>query len=310
MKINLRSVHRQVRWFLITFAIVSIVFVLSLNYANASDKGFLIEFGLGFGKSGQQSKSNNKKADFSLCKNLKSGGLKYAGLRLNNDEIELHGARMWHDNKGNSNCDRDSYALGLGYIIKGNRDDNFIAFTPGIAYTWSDNKDFRDQESDGTTWRLHSNVQFFSRLSIGSDKAQVALVRYGSFEPNHGESFVTVALGATNSDDEAVVDVHGEEIVEHVHKGDTYTHTHTDKVEHKHDGYWKYKTKTVKHVHNSHKGKKEIEYHEVTTKKWIKPKIHMHEKEYTEEHTKPDTIHSHVEQTHSVDHGEQPDGSK
>jgi len=174
--------------------------------ANAGDKSIMFEFGFGFGDSGKtaHTKDEQKGLDLSKCRNRNTGSMKFMALRLQSDDIELHGAKWSHDEKI-AKCDRDSYAVGLGYVFStedngtAGRDNIYASLTPGIAYTWGKNKNFTGQTNDNTNYRLANNWQMFNRLAVGTgnDNAmiEVAVNHYGLFEDHHGESFVTLGVG-------------------------------------------------------------------------------------------------------------------
>lgn len=178
----------------------------------ADTRAILLEFGFGFGKSGSVEYSNDeqKTLNLSLCRNRNSGRMQFIALRYRQDNVELHGATWWHDNEI-ATCNRDSYAVGLGYVFSSEdadiegQEDLYLTWTPGIAYTWNDNKTFKNQTEDNTNYRLVSNFQIFNRVAVGAGNrnmmVEVAAHRYGAFEQNHGENFVTIGLGLKDLED-------------------------------------------------------------------------------------------------------------
>jgi len=164
-----------------------------------ADNSIMFEVGFGFGKSGSRTDGND---NAKFCKNRNTGGMTYMAVRLRDDDVELHGARMLHD-EDIANCDRDMWAVGLGYVIDtqgegdAGYDDQYASWTPGFAYTWGENNNFTGQDSDNTNWRQTGNWQTFNRFAVGATTednyaVEVAVNRYGSFNPEHGEYFVTV----------------------------------------------------------------------------------------------------------------------
>jgi hypothetical protein len=171
-----------------------ILLVMFATTAVAGDNSIMFEFGVGFGDSGKTSysKAERKQLDLSKCRNRNSGQMTYLGLRLRSDDVELHGAKWFHDTEI-ANCDRDNYAIGIGYVIdsegKGTQgnDDYHVSWTPGFAYIGN------------TNWRMTDNWTMFNRFAVGFETndevdIELAINRYGSLYSNHGETFGTIGL--------------------------------------------------------------------------------------------------------------------
>jgi len=206
---------------LATIALVGATLIATPVLA-AEDRSITFEIGVGFGKSASHDRV--KKSNQKVCRNRQWDGMLMGAVRVRYDDIEVHGARWFHD-ADYPTCDRDAYAVGVGYVMSteddGTRgdDDWHASWTPGLAYTWGENKNFTGQEADGTNWRLHNNWQLYNRVAIGYGNEdldiEVAAHRYGTWNFNHGENFVTVGLalkdldnndrndngGSTNGDD-------------------------------------------------------------------------------------------------------------
>ena len=163
------------------------------------DQTIMFEIGIGFGNASGGRTDGNDKAKF--CKNRNTGRMVYGAIRYTYDNVEAHVARWFHDEEV-ANCDRVMWAVGGGYVIstegKGNDGNNdvYASWTPGFAYVWGDNTDFTGKDRDGTNWRQTSNWQTFNRFAVGAGgqdgAVEAAAHRYGTFNPEHGEYFVTV----------------------------------------------------------------------------------------------------------------------
>ena len=168
--------------------------------AVANDQSIMFEVGIGFGKSGGRTDGND---NAKFCKNRNNGRMVMAAVRYRYNDGEAHVARWWHDDGNAPNCDRDSWAVGVGYVLdtqdsgEAGIDDYYATWTPGLAYTWGDNKDFTGQDADNTNWRQTGNFQVFNRVAVGAGgndgSVELAVHRYGTFNPEHGENFVTIA---------------------------------------------------------------------------------------------------------------------
>ena len=176
--------------------------------AIAQDQSILIEFGIGLGKSGKITKTKEQMANKfnnKFCYHRPQGRQIFGAVRYRYDDVETHVAH-WFGEADQARCERDSWAVGLGYVIDTQNDgiqgtdDYYASWTPGIAYTWGENKDFNVQDNTNTNWRMKNNWQMFNRVAVGygadEDYAvEVAVVRYGftNFERT-GENFVTIGL--------------------------------------------------------------------------------------------------------------------
>ena len=103
-------------------------------FAYADDNQILVELGFGFGESGSVSdRSDTSK----WCKHRNRGGLKTVMVRARNDDRELHVARWWGDNGNADRCNRDAWAVGVGYVVSTISDDErgtedvYASWTPG-----------------------------------------------------------------------------------------------------------------------------------------------------------------------------------
>ena len=187
-------------------AILAIALAAAVSSAPAiakDDQTIMFEIGIGFGNASGGRTDGNDNAKF--CKNRNTGRMVMGAVRYSYDDVEVHVARWFHDEEV-ANCDRDMWAAGLGYVLstegKGNDGNNdvYASWTPGIAYTWGgeDNTDFtgKDNDNDGTNWRQTGNFQTFNRVAVGAGgqdgAVEIAVHRYGTFNPEHGENFVTV----------------------------------------------------------------------------------------------------------------------
>ena len=188
--------------------LLTIALLVPFTAVASDDQRLLFEVGVGFGKSGGQSGKSDK---LKYCKNRNNGRMVYTAVRYSYDNVEAHVARWWHDDGGAPRCDRDSWAVGAGYIISSEghgtagQEDVYASWTPGVAYTWGENKNFTGQDSDNTNWRQTGNWQTFNRLAVGLGNddymGEVAVHRYGTWNPEHGEYFATVGLGLKDLDD-------------------------------------------------------------------------------------------------------------
>lgn len=154
-----------------------------------------IELMWGFGESSAKTDGTNSK----FCKNRNSGHLKGLGVYISDDNIEAHVSRYTHDTDA-ENCNRSNWALGIGPKLStkddGEQKDLYAEWSPGIVYRLNE------------TWRDHGNWSIYNRLRAGvavnrgehhQTSIELGLLHYGGFfEPNHGESFLT--LGLSNSD--------------------------------------------------------------------------------------------------------------
>lgn len=189
--------------------LLTIALLLPFTAVASDDQRLLFEVGVGFGNAsgGQSGKSDKLK----FCKNRNQGRMVYTAVRYSYDSVEAHVARWWHDDKGAPRCDRDSWAVGAGYIISSEgegtagQEDVYASWTPGFAYTWGEDKGFTGQDSDNTNWRQTGNWQTFNRFAVGTGNddymGELAVHRYGTFNPEHGEYFATVGLGLKDLDD-------------------------------------------------------------------------------------------------------------
>lgn len=175
--------------------------LVPLTVMAQDDQTLMFEWGFGFGNASGGRTDGNDNAKF--CKNRNTGRMMYGAIRYSYDNAEVHVARWFHDEEV-ANCDRDSWAVGAGYILdtqgdgKAGTDDVYASWTPGFAYVWSDNTDFTGKDRDGTNWRQTSNWQTFNRFAVGAGgndgAVELAAHRYGTFNPEHGEYFGTIGL--------------------------------------------------------------------------------------------------------------------
>ena len=188
--------------------LLAIAMLVPFTAVASDDQRLLFEVGVGFGPSGSVSGKSDK---LKFCKNRNQGRMVYTAVRYSYDNVEAHVARWWHDDKGAPRCDRDSWAVGAGYIIStegdgtAGREDVYASWTPGFAYTWGEDKGFTGQDSSNTNWRQTGNWQTFNRVAIGTGNddymGEIAVHRYGTWNPEHGEYFATVGLGLKDLDD-------------------------------------------------------------------------------------------------------------
>lgn len=177
--------------------------------AVADDQSITFEFGIGFGASSGGRTDGNQLAKF--CKNRNHGRLYMGAVRYRYNDGEVHVARWWGDDGDAPRCDRDSWAVGVGYVLdtqdagEAGLDDYYATWTPGLAYTWGEDKGFTGQDSSNTNWRQTGNFQIFNRVAAGyggdDGSVELAVHRYGTFNPEHGENFLTI--GGTLRDYEA-----------------------------------------------------------------------------------------------------------
>lgn len=177
---------------------------------SAADQAIMFELGFGFGHSSKVTKTEDELANpFNniFCYHRPSSTMSYMAVRYKYDRVESHVA-YWMNESDKPKCDRNSFAVGLGYVfdtqdIGGNSvDDIYATYTPGIAYTWGKNKDFNVQDNTNTNWRLKDNWQMYNRVAVGAGNedmlAEVAVVRYGlpvvDYE-RKGENFMTFTVG-------------------------------------------------------------------------------------------------------------------
>jgi len=181
-----------------------------------SDQTIMFELGIGFGGSGQVTKTKEQlanKFNNKFCYHRPQGRMIYGAIRYRYDDVETHIAR-WFNDTDTTKCDRDSWAVGLGYVldtqdINANGVDYYATYTPGIAYTWGKNKNFNVQDNTNTNWRLKDKWQMYNRVAVGDGNkdwmGEVAVVRYGlhivDYERN-GENFLTITAGARDWDSE------------------------------------------------------------------------------------------------------------
>lgn len=168
--------------------------------ALATDQSIMFEVGFGFGNASGGRTDGNDNAKW--CKNRNTGRMFFGAVRYTQDNVEVHVARWFHD-EDVAKCDRDTWAAGLGYVIdsqgsgEAGYDDQYVSWTPGFAYTWGEDKAFTGQDADNTNWRQTGNWQTFNRFAIGATTddnyaVEAAVHRYGTWNPEHGEYFVTV----------------------------------------------------------------------------------------------------------------------
>ena len=196
--------------------LLTIMLFLPMVAVASDDQTIMFEIGMGFGNASGGRTDGNDNAKF--CKNRNTGRMTYGAVRYSYDDVEVHVAKWWHDE--DTRCNRDSYAVGLGYVLstKDSADFNdsssaglgYASWTPGFAYTWGDDKDFTGQDRDNTNWRQTGNWQTFNRVALGfgdeNIAGEVAVHRYGTFNPEHGEYFATVGLQLRDLDDAATDD--------------------------------------------------------------------------------------------------------
>ena len=194
-------------------AMAAVMLIAVAPFAQADDNQILVEFGFGIGKSASVS---NKSDTSKWCKHRNRGGLTTIMVRARNNDRELHVARWWGDDGSAARCDRDAWAVGVGYVIDTISDDErgtedaYASWTPGLAYTWGDDRGFKGEDSDNTNWRLTGNFQVFNRLAVGvpftngedgnDGIVELAAHRYGTFDPDHGENFLTIGVGLRDFD--------------------------------------------------------------------------------------------------------------
>jgi hypothetical protein len=180
--------------------ILLIIMLLLPMAVLANDQSIMLEIGVGFGSSGIQSTKNDNAR---WCKNRNTGGLTFVALRYRNDNTELHTARWFHD-EDVTTCNRDSWAVGAGYVLSTEgagtigQKNLYATWTPGLAYTWGENRNFTGQDADNTNWRNTGNWQVFNRVALGRGTddigVEIAINRYGTFNEEHGETFATVGF--------------------------------------------------------------------------------------------------------------------
>ena len=177
--------------------------------AFAGDHRILVEFGIGFGNSSGSVKDKNP--DSKWCKHRNRGRMKMGAIRYQYDDVEIHYAR-WTGDHGNAVvCDRDMNAVGIGYVLStqddgvAGRDTGYATWTPGLSYAWGRDREFTGKDADNTNWRQTGNFQVFNRLALGVNgndgRGELAVHRYGTFNEDHGENFVTIGLGLQDLDD-------------------------------------------------------------------------------------------------------------
>lgn len=176
--------------------------------AIANDESIMFELGFGIGNSASRNDGNDNAR---WCKNRNIGDeLIFLAVRYRNDNREVHVARWFHE-EDLASCDRDSWAVGAGYVmstegntIDGVADGFHASWTPGLAYTWGKNKDFTGQDAINTNWRNTGNWQVFNRVAIGlagpDSGVEYAINRYGTFNEEHGESFLAYAIAFKDLD--------------------------------------------------------------------------------------------------------------
>ena len=191
--------------------LLTIMLFLPMVAVASDDQTIMFEIGIGFGNASGGRTDGNDNAKW--CKNRNTGRMTYGAVRYSYDDVEVHVARWFHDEEV-ANCDRDMWAVGAGYVLdtqgdgKAGTDDVYASWTPGFAYVWGDNTDYTGKDdNDGTNWRQTSNWQTFNRFAVGAGgndgAAEVAVHRYGTFNPEHGEYFATVGLQLRDLDDAA-----------------------------------------------------------------------------------------------------------
>ena len=187
--------------------LLTIMLFLPMVAVASDDQTIMFEIGFGFGNASGGRTDGNDNAKW--CKNRNTGRMTYGAVRYSYDDVEVHVARWFHDEEV-ANCDRDMWAVGAGYVLdtqndgKAGTDDVYASWTPGFAYVWGDNSDFTGKDKDGTNWRQTSNWQTFNRFALGiggnDAAAEVAVHRYGTFNPEHGEYFATMGFGLRDAE--------------------------------------------------------------------------------------------------------------
>ena len=194
----------------VIIAIVAAMLFASGSAMAGGDHRILFEFGVGFGNSSGSVKDKNP--DSKWCKHRNRGRMKMGAIRYQYDDVEIHFARWTGDNGGADVCDRDMNSVGVGYVLStqddgvSGRDTGYASWTPGLSYAWSSrDRDFTGKDASSTNWRQTGNFQVFNRLALGVNgndgRGELALHRYGTFNPDHGENFVTIGLGLQDLDD-------------------------------------------------------------------------------------------------------------
>jgi hypothetical protein len=185
--------------------------VLATSTVTANNESIMIEVGIGFGGSGTVTKTKEQLANNfnnKFCFHRPQGRMIYGAIRYRNENVEAHVAR-WFNTVDRARCDRDAWAVGLGYVLdtqninNNGADDLYASYTPGVAYTWGKNKNYNVQDNTGTNWRLHDNWQMYNRIAIGGGNndyfGEVAVVRYGMIIADEyertGENFLTIGGG-------------------------------------------------------------------------------------------------------------------
>lgn len=214
---------------------LTIALLLPLT-AIAADETILFEVGFGFGHSGKVTKTEEELANpfnNKFCFHRPQGNTIYGAIRYRYDDVEAHIAR-WVSSADQPRCERDSWAVGVGYVIDTQTgsgtesvDDVYASYTPGLAYTWGENKNFNVQDNTNTNWRLKDNWQMYNRVAIGGGNedyiGEVAIVRYGLIAGNYerkGENFITFSGGVRDFDEPATGD-RGLEQPPIINEGDT-----------------------------------------------------------------------------------------
>ncbi len=195
--------------------LLTTMLLVPLTAFAASDQTILFEIGVGFGGSGKVSKTKEQlanKYNNKFCFHRPQSRMVYGAVRYRYGDVETHVAR-WFNDADTARCGRDSWAVGLGYVIDtqnvfyNGADELYATYTPGIAYTWGKNKKFNVQDNTNTNWRLKDNWQMYNRVAIGTGNedynGEIAMVRYGllsktSFKRT-GENFVTITAGARSN---------------------------------------------------------------------------------------------------------------
>jgi len=200
---------------ILAIALASAMF--SVPVQAESDQAIMFELGIGFGNSGSVTKTKEQlanKFNNKFCYHRPSSRMVYGAIRYRYERAEAHVAR-WFNDSDQERCERDSWAAGLGYVFDtqdveaDGLDDFYATYTPGIAFTWGENKEYNVQDNANTNWRLHDNFQMYNRVAVGggndSTVAEAAVVRYGNPIANYertGENFVTLSLGFRDYDSE------------------------------------------------------------------------------------------------------------
>jgi len=195
--------------------LLTIILMVPLVAIAQSDQAIMFEIGVGFGGSGKVTKTKEQlanKFNNKFCYHRPQSRMIYGAVRYRYERAETHIAR-WFNDADTERCGRDSWAVGLGYVLDTQDidadgvDDVYATYTPGIAYTWGADKKYNVQDNTNTNWRLHDNWQMYNRVAVGTgDKdylGEVAVVRYGSIISDYertGESFLTVTVGARDYD--------------------------------------------------------------------------------------------------------------